>query len=139
MKKRVCLIILLLIMLLINAHYFNKLEYYSDGGKKYVCAYNINNSEFNINYDYVYNINTDNFGHIIDSEYYEEFTYDDDYYYSSSKDYYINNFNGFEISYDDSKKVIKLFRNGILNNSENDYNSFKKYIEDANFKCEEQL
>ncbi len=139
MKKRVCLIVFLLIMLIINVHYYNKLEYFSTSQKKYICSYNIYNLEFNINYDYVYNIDTDNFGHIINSKYYEEFTYNDDYYYNNSRDYYKNNSNDFEFSYDDSKKVIRLVRNNILNNNENDYSDFKKYIEDTNFKCEEQL
>jgi hypothetical protein len=137
MKKRICLILVLLVISIINANVYNSVKFVDYNGKDYICTYVIKNDEFDIEYNYVFNINTDSYGHITNSDYYEEFKYGIDTYYNSSKDFYLNDERDFKVSVDDDNRIIKLSRTDFLNVT--DYSSFKEYIEDTNFKCEEKL
>ena len=139
MKKKICLIIILLVVLIINANAYHSLKYVDNTTKNYVCKFNINNSDYMANYDYVYNIETDSFDHIINSSYYEEFTYGDSDVYKGSKEYYLGLDSGYRVEFDDSKKVLKLCRDEVLLDYSGTYDSFKEFIEETNFKCEEQL
>ncbi len=76
MKKLIALCIILFITLIINVNFYNRNTYLDYTKRNYRCTFNLYNEDLKINYDYVYNVSTDNQNHILGSEYFEEFTYE---------------------------------------------------------------
>jgi hypothetical protein len=100
---------------------------------------NIYNEDLEINYDYVYNISTDNQNHILGSEYFEEFKYENSNYYDQSKKFYKEYEDDLTRIFDDEQMIIKSTRNIELSSRYDSYEEFKNNIENKQFKCEEVL
>ena len=88
MKRLVAICVILFIVLMINVSIYNGNTYLEYTHHNYKCTMNMYNEDLKINYDYVYNISTDNQNHILDSEYFEEFKYEIKNYYDHSKNFY---------------------------------------------------
>ena len=139
MKKLVFLCIILFIALIINVNIYNRNTYLEYTHHNYRCTMNIYNEDLKINYDYVYNISTDNQNHILGSEYFEEFKYEISNYYDQSKKFYKEFEDDLSRIFDDEQMIIKSTRNIELSSLYDNYEEFKNYIENKQFKCEEVL
>ena len=139
MKRLVFLCIILFIALIINVNIYNRNTYLEYTHHNYRCTMNIYNEDLEIKYDYVYNISTDNQNHILGSEYFEEFKYENSNYYDQSKKFYKEFEDDLTRIFDDEKMIIKSTRNIELSSLYDNYEEFKNYIENKQFKCEEVL
>ncbi|MBE6159312.1 MAG: hypothetical protein E7159_05765 [Firmicutes bacterium] len=139
MKRLVFLCIILFIALIINVNIYNRNTYLEYTHHNYRCTMNIYNEDLEINYDYVYNISTDNQNHILGSEYFEEFKYENSNYYDQSKKFYKEYEDDLTRIFDDEQMIIKSTRNIELSSRYDSYEEFKNNIENKQFKCEEVL
>ena len=110
------------------------------GKHHYKCFYIIDNDTLGVKYNYYYDLYANEYYELETKKYIEEFVYNDDYNYYSSKEFYINNKNDKELSFDDENKIIKIVKDVLIDDKEykNYYNFIKNYIP-SNFACEELL
>ena len=133
------LAVVLFITLIINANVYNRNTYVEYNPHRYTCYSSMYNEDLKINYNYVFNILTDNQGHIQNNEYYEEFKYEVQDYYNQSKDFYKKFEDDLSRIFDDEHMIIKSTKTYNSPDIRNNYESFKDSIEKQQFKCEEIL
>ncbi len=139
MKRLVAICVILFIALMINVSIYNRNTYLEYTHHNYKCTMNMYNEDLKINYDYVYNISTDNQNHILDSEYFEEFKYEIKNYYDQSKNFYKEYEDDQTRIFNDEQMIIQSTRNIELSSLYDNYEVFKNEIENKQFKCEEVL
>lgn len=139
MKRLVAICVILFIVLMINVSIYNRNTYLEYTHHNYKCTMNMYNEDLKINYDYVYNISTDNQNHILDSEYFEEFKYEIKNYYDQSKNFYKEYEDDQTRIFNDEQMIIQSTRNIELSSLYDNYEVFKNEIENKQFKCEEVL
>ena len=139
MKRLVAICVILFIALMINVSIYNRNTYLEYTHHNYKCTMNMYNEDLKINYDYVYNISTDNQNHILDSEYFEEFKYEIKNYYDQSKNFYKEYEDDQTRIFNDEQMIIQSTRNVELSSLYDNYEVFKNEIENKQFKCEEVL
>lgn len=139
MKRLVAICVILFIALMINVSIYNGNTYLEYTHHNYKCTMNMYNEDLKINYDYVYNISTDNQNHILDSEYFEEFKYEIKNYYDQSKNFYKEYEDDQTRIFNDEQMIIQSTRNIELSSLYDNYEVFKNEIENKQFKCEEVL
>ncbi len=106
----------------------------------YKCTYNIYNDALGANYNYYFDLYTDEYYTLTSKKYTEEFTYNDEYYYLKSKDFYSNSNLDFNVSFDDNNRKIELKKEMKIDPKEE--NQYEKFIQNnisSNFVCEEIL
>lgn len=139
MKRLVAICVILFIALMINVSIYNRNTYLEYTHHNYKCTMNMYNEDLKINYDYVYNISTDNQNHILESEYFEEFKYEIKNYYDQSKNFYKEYEDDQTRIFNDEQMIIQSTRNIELSSLYDNYEVFKNEIENKQFKCEEVL